>query len=376
LRDAAVIIRDGTIAAVRARASDDSFPDATVLDCTGCSITAGFWNTHVHFHERKWAGAEQIPAPELQRQLEELTRFGFTNVFDLSSNLANTRALRDRIASGDVRGPRILTTGEGLIPAGGTPPPDVFRALGLMETALTEVSSVDDARDRARELLERGVDALKLFVSSQAGLRLEPHVMRAAVAAAHACGKLVFAHPNDAADVRAALHAGVDVIAHTTPRTAAWDDALLTAMQSRSVAVIPTLMVWSSLMRHDRLSTRERLVAAAVQQLRAWLERDGCVLFGTDLGAVEYDPSQEYSLMAAAGATFRTILTSLTSAPARRIDGDAGRAEVRAGNPADLVVLASDPAKEIAALSAVRYTIRAGAIVYAEPTSRMPNLPV
>jgi imidazolonepropionase-like amidohydrolase len=245
-----------------------------------------------------------------------------------------------------------------------------------METALTEVSSVDDARDRARELLERGVDALKLFVSSQAGLRLEPHVMRAAVAAAHACGKLVFAHPNDAADVRAALHAGVDVIAHTTPRTAAWDDALLTAMQSRSVAVIPTLMVWSSLMRHDRLSTRERLVAAAVQQLRAWLERDGCVLFGTDLGAVEYDPSQEYSLMAAAGATFRTILTSLTSAPARRIDGDAGRAEVRAGNPADLVVLASDPAKEIAALSAVRYTIRAGAIVYAEPTSRMPNLPV
>jgi imidazolonepropionase-like amidohydrolase len=375
LRDAAVVIRDGTIAEVRAGATAEAFPDATVLNCTGCSITAGFWNTHVHFHERKWAGAEQIPAPELQRQLDELTRFGFTSVFDLSSNFANTRALRDRIASGDVRGPRILTTGEGLIPAGGTPSPDVFRALGLMETALAEVSSADDARDRARELLERGVDALKLFASSQAGGRLERHVMRAAVEAAHACGKLVFAHPNDAADVRAALDAGVDVIAHTTPRSPPWDDALLTAMQSQNVAVIPTLMVWKSLMRHDRLSLRERLVATAMEQLRAWLERDGCVLFGTDLGAVEYDPSEEYALMASAGASFRTILTTLTTAPAQRIDGDRRGAEVRPGNPADLAVLASDPAKEIAALSVVRYTIRAGDIIYAEPTSRMPNLP-
>jgi len=376
LCDAAVVIRDGRITEVRTGASAELFQDATVLDCSGCSITAGFWNAHVHFHERKWAGAEQIPAAELQRQLDELTRFGFTSVFDLSSNLANTRALRDRIASGDVRGPRILTTGEGLIPAGGTPPPDVFRALGLMETALAEVSNADDARERTRELLERGVDALKLFASSQAGVRLEPDAMRAAVEAAHACGKLVFAHPNDAADVRTALDAGVDVIAHTTPRSPTWDDALVVEMQSKSVAVIPTLMVWKSLMRHDRLSLRERLVATAVEQLRAWLEREGCVLFGTDLGAVEYDPSEEYALMASAGATFRTILASLTTAPAQRIDGDQRHAEVRPGNPADLAVLASDPAREIAALSDVRYTIRAGAIIYAEPTSRMPNLPV
>jgi imidazolonepropionase-like amidohydrolase len=373
LRDAAVVIRDGRIAEVRAGAAGEAFPDATLLDCSGCSITAGFWNVHVHFHERKWAGAEQIPAAELQRELDELTRFGFTSVFDLSSNLSNTRALRDRIASGEVRGPRILTTGEGLIPAGGTPAPDVFRALGLMETALSEVSSANDARERTRELLDGGVDAVKVFASAPSGGRLQPDAMRAAVEAAHARGKLVFAHPNDVADVGAALEAGVDIIAHTTPRSTTWDDALLAAMESQKIAVIPTLMVWKSLMRHDRLSLRERLVATAVEQLRSWLEREGCVLFGTDLGAVEYDPSQEYALMAAAGASFAAILASLTVAPARRIDGDHRRAEVRPGNPADLTVLASDPAREIAALSAVRYTIRDGEIIYAEPTGRMPN---
>jgi imidazolonepropionase-like amidohydrolase len=190
LRDMAVLVRDGKIAGICAGA--DAFTDVRVLDCRGCSITAGFWNAHVHFHERKWADAAQIPAPEMQRQLEELTRFGFTSVFDLSSKLSNTRALRDRIESGEVRGPRILTTGEGLIPAGGSPSPEIFRALGLMDTALCEVSSVDAARQRTRELLDGGVDAVKLFASSPAGGRLEPDVMRTAVDAAHAAGKLVF----------------------------------------------------------------------------------------------------------------------------------------------------------------------------------------
>ncbi|HMF29346.1 MAG TPA: amidohydrolase family protein [Candidatus Cybelea sp.] len=373
LRDATVVIRSGRVAEVRSVATADAFPGVTVLDCSGCTITAGFWNTHVHFHERKWADAAQIPAPELQHQLDELIRFGFTSVFDLSSRLSNTRALRDRIERGEVRGPRILTTGEGLIPLGGAPSPEVFRALGLMETALSEVSDAHAARERARELLDAGVDALKLFVSSPAGGRLEGNAMRAAVEAAHAAGKLVFAHPNDAADVHEALDAGVDVIAHTTPRSGAWDDALLEQMESRAVALIPTLLVWKSLMRHDRLSIRERLVTMAVEQLRNWMEREGCVLFGTDLGAVEYDPADEYTLMAQAGATFPAILASLTTAPAQRIDADATRAEVRAGHCADLTVLTGDPAIDIAALSSVRYTIRAGEVIYAEPTSRTPN---
>ncbi len=375
LRDTAVLIRDGRIEDVRAGAGEQPFTDALVLDCSGCHITAGFWNAHVHFHERKWADAAAIPASELQRQLEELTRFGFTSVFDLSSALSNTQALRERIESGEVRGPRILTTGEGLISAGGTPPPEVFRALGLMETALSEVSNVPSARARTRELLDAGADAVKLFASSPAGGRLEPDVMRTAVEAAHAAGKLVFVHPNDAADVRAALDSGVDVIAHTTPRSGAWDDALLAQMESRTAALIPTLMVWKGLLRHDRISVREGLVADAVDQLARWLACDGCVLFGTDLGAVDYDPGEEYALMAAAGATFPAILASLTTAPAQRIDGDVRRGEIRAGNPANLTVLASDPAADVAALTSVRYTIRAGEIIYAEPTGRPTNQP-
>jgi imidazolonepropionase-like amidohydrolase len=85
---------------------------AKTIDCSGLTITAGFWNSHVHFFERMWAGAKSIPAAELQRQLDEfLTRYGFVSVFDLSSDRRNTRAVRDRIEAGEVSGPRIRTTG-------------------------------------------------------------------------------------------------------------------------------------------------------------------------------------------------------------------------------------------------------------------------
>jgi imidazolonepropionase-like amidohydrolase len=365
LRDAAILIRSGKIADVGRCGLVQLPPEATVLDCRGCTITAGFWNCHVHFHERMWANVELIPAPELELQLKRLTQYGFTSVYDLSSRWENTRRLRDRVESGEVRGPRIHSTGEGLLPAGGAPSADVFRALGLMETALWEVSNAAEAQRAARELLEGAVDGVKLFVSSPSVGRLAPEVIRAAVHEAHGFGKPVFAHPNTADDILAALDGEVDIIAHTTPRSGAWNANVLQRLKSSGAALIPTLMLWKSMMRHDRLSVRQELVSTAVGQLRAWLEYDGAVLFGTDLGAVEYDPSDEYALMAEAGATFDQILASLTTSPAQRFEADVSLGEVRSGNRADLVVLNGDPWQNVRALAQTRYVLRAGEIIYA-----------
>ena len=112
IRDGVVLIDGDTIAAVGSRASVKLPKRADVLDCSASTITAGFWNSHVHFFERKWANAATIPAPELGRQLQDaFTRYGFTSVFDLSSLWENTRRIRDRINSGEVQGPRIRSTG-------------------------------------------------------------------------------------------------------------------------------------------------------------------------------------------------------------------------------------------------------------------------
>jgi imidazolonepropionase-like amidohydrolase len=164
--------------------------------------------------------------------------------------------------------------------------------------------------------------------------------------------------------VLAALRGGVDVIAHTTPHSGPWDETIIAAMKERRAALTPTLALWRYYARHDRLSMQERIADTAVGQLRAWLAAGGTVLFGTDLGAVEYDPSEEYALMAEAGMSFRQILASLTTAPAERF-GESGRlGRVAAGLEADLVVIDGDPCADIRALAAVQYTLRAGKISY------------
>ncbi|MBV9718289.1 MAG: amidohydrolase family protein [Candidatus Eremiobacteraeota bacterium] len=364
LDDGVVLVRRGRIANVGHRGAVEIPAGTRAIDCNGCAITPGFWNSHVHFHERKWADAESIPASELERELGEITQYGFTDLFDLSSPWNNTQRLRDRIVSGEIAGPRIKSTGEGLVPLGGSPSPEVFRALGLMETMLTEVSTVEQARDAAKKLLARGVDALKIFASSPLAGQLSREAIGAAADEAHLEGKLVFAHPNTAFDISAALAGGVDIIAHTTPRSSPWSEDILERMRTAGVALIPTLTVWKSMMRHDRISARDHAVTAAVGELRAWLKTGGEVLFGTDAGAMEWDPTDEYRLMADAGMSAAQILNSLTIAPAQRFSKEAMAGRIAAGSPATLVVLRGDPSTNVSALADVRYTMRDGKIIY------------
>jgi hypothetical protein len=53
--------------------------DVQTIDCTGRTIVAGFWNSHVHFTDPKWENAANLPSTQLTKQLQEmLTRYGFT----------------------------------------------------------------------------------------------------------------------------------------------------------------------------------------------------------------------------------------------------------------------------------------------------------
>jgi imidazolonepropionase-like amidohydrolase len=365
IRDGVVLIQGENIVSVGSRAQMQFPETAHVLDCFGFTITAGLWNSHVHFFERKWADVSTIPAPELGRQLQDmLTKYGFTSAFDTGSVWDNTRRLRDRIDSGEVPGPKIRSTGEGLVPPGALPSDQVLGVMGVMKLPAPEIADAAQAAAAARKLLDAGVDGIKIFASAPRSAPLPESVFQAAVGEAHRAGKPVFVHPNNAADVLAAVRGGVDVIAHTTPHSGPLDATLLSAMKERRVALTPTLTLWKYYMRHDRLSAQEKVTETEIGQLRAWLASGGTVLFGTDLGAVEYDPSEEYALMSEAGMTFPQILASLTTVPAERF-GDANKlGRIAAGLQADLTVFHQDPALTLRALAHVKYTLRAGKIIY------------
>src|SRR5262249_34381289 len=96
IEDGTALVRDGLIAEVGTPVNVP--PDATIVPCNHCVVTAGFWNAHVHFTEPKWSNANWKSAAILDPQLADmfLSR-GFTTVIDLGSNPADTFAIRRRI---------------------------------------------------------------------------------------------------------------------------------------------------------------------------------------------------------------------------------------------------------------------------------------
>ena len=381
IRDGAVLIDGGKIVSVGRRTAVRVPRGTTVIDTTGSTITAGFWNSHVHFLERMWADPATVPAADLTRQFQMmLTQYGFTSVFDIWSSWENTRQLRDRVESGEVAGPRIRATGPAMFPraAGASAEMELSSARGLGRHGFHAAG--EDPADRAwrsrprrsrhaKRLLDLGADGIKLYVASggRNGPSMSENLIQSVVQEAHGRGKLVFVHPTTTEGLMASVRAGVDVLAHTTPQSGPWSESVLAAMSQARVALIPTLSFWRYQMRHDRISAADAVEESAVGQLRSWVAAGGTVLYGTDLGWVTiYDPTVEYVLLAKA-MTFPQILASLTTAPAERFGDSARLGRIAPGFIADLTVIRADPTKDIRALSVIDYTIRDGKVIYRAP---------
>ncbi len=370
--DAAILIVDGRIAVTGPAAEIASRGAAGFAQCDGGTVVAGLQNSHVHFTEPKFADAASKPAGELTASLDDmLNRFGFTTVVDTASLLANTVALRARVDEGEIAGPRILTAGSALYPKNGIPiylndlPPEFL-------ASLSQPVSVEEALASVQANIDGGADATKLFLMTPQDRGryafMQPDIALAAADETHRRGLPVLAHPTDIEGMNLAIEAGVDVLVHTTigEGKTVWEPALIDQLISKNMAVVPTLQLWPYELKKAKLEPRivELATGDAVEQLRAFAKAGGQVLFGTDVGYMsDYDPTDEYRLMAQALSPMQ-ILASLTTAPAERWKEQARRGRIDAGLDADLVVLESDPAADAANFAKVRCTIRGGRLIH------------
>lgn len=358
IENAAVLIRDGRIAAVGKRSDLKALKSVQVIDCTGKVIVAGFWNSHVHF-ETGWEHAALAPAEKIEAHMQEmLTGWGFTTVWDLGSDPSNTLAIRRRIDSGEVSGPKILMAGD-IFPHNGHPvylPP---------EMQLPEAASPQEAEQMAQQYLKVSLDGIKLFTGSYMGnkpvVNMDTAIVKAAVEVAHAQGNPVFSHPQNSIGVDNALAGGVDVLAHTIPAEGHYTADELARMKRQHTALIPTLTLWTTVISDPALA--DKLVQSGVDELKSYFSEGGTILFGTDVGfQSKYDTAQEFEFMGRA-MSWRDILASLTTNPAGVFkETDKGRIEK--GMTADLVVLDADPASDVRNFAKVAYTIRRGKIIY------------
>ena len=371
VEDATVVLADGKVKALGPSASVRVPPGARRVDGSGQTVLPGFWNVHVHLTDPRFKGAaEQTDATLGQSCREMLTSRGFTSVVDLGSLPANTEAVQRRATT--VGCPRIITVATSLFPAHAVPI-YVSQEIGEEEAAkLPQPATAEEAKRIVEESvrLRPGAKALKLFTGtwlggSRTGL-MDLAVVKGATAAAHRHGLVIFAHPQTAEGLEAALSGGVDVLAHTDPDAGPWSPELVRRLLARHMALVPTLSLNRVITDQSQMSAavRDQFIAAGKEQLRAFSAAGGEVLFGTDVGFLpEKDTDEEVRHMSEAGMDWRAILVSLTTAPARRMK-DTARGALAVGAPADLVLVEGDPRADVQALTRVRGTWVAGKSVF------------
>jgi imidazolonepropionase-like amidohydrolase len=369
IQDGAIVVREGHILAVGASPTIKVPRSATVIDCKGLVVTAGFWNSHVHILTPALLHAGDAGAKELDEQLEMMfNRWGFTTVFDISSVLDNTLALRRRIESNELRGPRILTVGE---PIWTIEPVYVRAFLKEQQIRIPNTETPQQAIHLVRDHAAKGADGIKLFTGSYQGgdkvAVLPLAIAKAAVEEAHRHHMPVFAHPQNLDGVTVAIESGVDVLAHTVPQSPPWTPEFVSRLRNANMSLIPTLTLFDFEARKGNSSDqdREAWIAQMVAELRAYSAAGGDILFGTDIGYIDhYDTALEFTLMSQAGMNFQQILASLTTNPARKFGRSNRSGRIAEGMDADLVVLDGDPGSDGTAFSKVHLVIRSGQTIY------------
>jgi imidazolonepropionase-like amidohydrolase len=363
LDHATLLVRDGLIIAIGNAIQVPN--DAEIITCPHCVVTAGFWNTHVHFSEDKWSFADWKSASDLNAQLADmLTSRGFTTVVDTGSNLRNTIPLRRRIESGELRGPKIYTAGTAQYPPNGVPFYVRESMPSWMLRLLPQPATPAEAAQVAERNIAQGADILKLFTGSYVTrgtvLPMPEDTAAAAVAVAHGHGQLAFAHPSDLAGVLVALHSGVDVLAHAPDTPDGIDGAVLQSLVDRHMAMIPTLKMFAT-----TVTKQPSYLDPIYAEVRQFHALGGVLLFGTDVGYMrDYSTEDEFVALQKSGLNAADILRMLTLAPATLFGTQTSRGTIAVGRAADLVVLSDDPASDVTAYSKVAYTIRDGRIIY------------
>lgn len=350
----------------------DDIGGGASLDASGCTVVPGLVEAHAHLCFDATPGWRatfdaDTPARMLLRMAANSRRMlqaGITTVRDLGAPTPLAIELRDAIASGLTEGPRLLVSGAPVTTTGG----HCWFMGGECDGEL-------GIRKAVRERVKAGVDWIKVMAT---GGNMTPRTntfapqftvdeLRACIEEAHRLRRRVTAHAHGIDGIRVAVEAGVDGIEHcsfTTPGGYDFDQPLIDAIAARGIVVSPTVSIGYRRWPDDgRREQRARI-------LRAFLDSGCPVVMSTDCGI----PGVPHEALAAGMEVLRDatgsspveILKLATSRSAGLL-GLSDIGVIAPGALADLLIVQGDPTVNLTDLERVRYVIRSGRVVYANP---------
>jgi imidazolonepropionase-like amidohydrolase len=383
LAGGAVAIEGQRIAAVdTAAALATRYPGAPRLDFPGATLLPGFVDSHVH----ATFSAGPVPFQDIQGDgdvvvglrgavnARDALQAGVTTMRDLGGRDRTTLQLRDAIASGVVPGPRLLVCGRPITIAGGH-----LHFLGGVAKGVDGVSAL------VRELIEEGVDAIKVIAtggnmtvtSDPLAAQFSREEVAAMVRIAEGAGRRVTAHARGVEGIRVAAEGGVHGIEHcrmeVPPGQWRFDDDLAKELAARGITAAPTLAAsYRAFQRQAAGGTvgiRKGAIPFEIRLQNAARLRDAGVrvVVGTDAGAslARFDEAVhvEMESLVQAGWTPLEAIQAATHEAAVAIGLDHELGSLTPGHLADLVVVQGDPTRSISDVRNVEVVFLGGRLV-------------
>lgn len=375
-----VVIEGERIAAIFPTGSRALPAGAKVYDLTGRFLIPGLIDTHVHVATDP-SGEDSRARTE--RRMRGALLGGVTAVRDMAGDVRALASLQRDALLGEISSPDIYYAALFAGPEFFADPRTHDASRGLTAGRVPWMRAITDTTDIHQAVAEArgtGATAIKLYAA------LDGDVARRITAEAHAQGLLVWAH----AALRPArplevVEAGVDAVSHASLVALAMDstrratalhasasaspglddpglDTLFVAMVRRHTTFEPTLLVFA-----DRPPV-QRLAGAITKMSH---RRGVTIIAGTDtLGAADGDSlavpnlHRELELLVTlAGLSPAEALESATRDAAAVLGAQQLRGTIEVGKLADLVVLRSDPLRDIRNTRSIQLVMKRGRVV-------------
>lgn len=376
-----VLVDSGKIAAVGDANSFGVPKNCSTIVLKGQTLLPGLIEGHSHiflhpYNETKWEDQvlKESRAERNARAVNHLRstlKAGFTTMRDLGTEglMYDDVGMKIALAKGIIAGPDLITSTRAIVATGSYAPKSPSPDVNLPQGA-AEADGAEGIVHEARTQIGKGADFIKVYadVGWGPGRNEFPSFteaeLKALVDAVNSSGRYVAAHAATAEGMRRAAEAGVKTIEHGDQGTREVFDL----MKTKGIGYCATLAAaeayaeyagWVKGRGPEPASVTEKKIS-----FKLALDIGVKICMGGDVGVYAHgDNAREMELMVEYGMKPLEVLKAATSVNADvfGISNKAGR--IRAGMPADLLVVEGDPSVSIKEIRNVRMVLKKGNVV-------------